>query len=266
MLRDRLAALSPRERLFLAAGAAAVLVFLLYLLLPDGEEPAVELAAAPPAATAPAAPQPVLPQPVITPPPAAPPVDPAAASGIVLRGVMGGGPRGGAAIFDAPGGAQRVVRVGREIVPGMVLSGIGVSYAIASSGSGEVRFDLNKPGGVAVAVAPASSAVTAPPAVAPVPATQSTQRETMQYRIGLQPVKSGGRVSGYAIKPGAQLPHLAGAGLQPGDVIVSVNGSAFDEERMMELSWAIANSESTEFEFIRNGKRMKAALGGARRQ
>ena len=260
MLRDRIAALSPRERLFLAAGAAALLAFLLYMLLPSDEESGVELAASPPVA----APPPPLPAPLPIQPVAVaqPPVSNVSAlSGVVLRGVMGGGPRGGAGVFDAAGGTQRVVRVGREIVPGVVLREIGVRHAIASTGSGDVRLDLNTAGGTVLASAPAPAQAPVVPAMTR-SALASIPRETMQYRLGLRPVQSGGRVTGYAVKPGAPLPHFGNAGLQPGDVIVGVNGSAFDAERLTELSWAIANSSQTEFEFLRGGKRMKATLSG----
>jgi general secretion pathway protein C len=157
-LRDRLAALTPRERRFLVSGALALLIFVAYLLWPSGEDDEVELAEAPPPAA----------QPVFVPPPVAPPPMPAApmlpqadstaAAGLVLRGVMGGGPRGGAAIIGFPDGSQRVVRVGREFLPGMTLRGIGVNYAIASSGSGVLRMELNKIEATAVATAPSVSA------------------------------------------------------------------------------------------------------------
>jgi general secretion pathway protein C len=269
ILRERYDALAPRERIFLAVGAAAVLLFLLYFLLSgEEEEPAVELTASAPA-TAPMSAPPPAPLPVIvTPPPSAPgPMAgaPAELGNIVLRGVMGGGPYGGAAIFDTPGGTQRVVRIGRDIAPGLVLREVGLRHAIASSGSGDVRMELGKAGGVAIASSIPASPTPAPVA-APAASPQTNQQETLQYRLGLQPVKSGGRISGYAIKPGAKIPHLGRAGLQPGDVIVSVNGSQFDEERLTELSWQIANSGSTEIEFLRGGKRIKGQIGAASQQ
>jgi general secretion pathway protein C len=262
-LSHRIAALSPRERIFLGVGAAALLVFLFSLLMPSGEEPGVELGSPPTSASvAPPPPPPVMATPVVTVPPPAPPAapaaDPAALGGLILRGVSGGGPSGGAAIFALGDGAQRVVRVGREIVPGIRLREVGLNHAIASAAGGDIRLELNKAGGVALA--PSAAAPAAAPVAAPSAAPASQQRETMRYRLGLQPMKSGGRISGYQIKPGAQLPQLASAGLRPGDIILGVNGSQLGEEQLMELSWTIANSNSTEFEFIRNGKRMKVAL------
>ena len=266
-LRDRLAALSPRERKFLFVGGVALLLFLVFLLLPssDEEEPGVELADAPPAAAV--APPPAPPPAsfaLSTPPPPPPPAAiaaPGTGAAMVLRGVMGGGPSGGAAIFAMPDGSQRLVRIGREIQPGMTLTGIGISHATLSSGGGALRMELNKPGAVPVAQAaptpaPTPAAVPAAPASAP-----DRQRETLQYRTGLTPVKAGGRTTGFAIKPGASLPMLERAGLRPGDVLLAVNGQPFDrEEKVVELAGEIAGSYTAEFEYERAGKRMKSAV------
>jgi general secretion pathway protein C len=176
--------------------------------------------------------------------------------GLVLKGVMGGGPAGGAAIIASSDGNQRVVRIGREFMPGMVLKEVGLNHAILSGGGMDTRLDLNRVGGVSVPAAPGSAV--SPPAAGAV----SQQRETTAFQLGLEPMKRNGRVAGYSFRPGASIPPLEKAGLQPGDVVLGVNGSVLDEERLMELSWQIANSERTEFEFVRNGKRMKAAIGG----
>jgi general secretion pathway protein C len=90
---------------------------------------------------------------------------------------------------------------------------------------------------------------------------RSEYRETVDYRLGLQPVRSEGRINGFAIRPDAVLPQLQQAGLRPGDVILAVNGQAFQsEEKVLELSNEIATSRTSEFEFIRQGKMMRASL------
>jgi hypothetical protein len=260
-LRERIASLAPRERRFLVAGAFALLLFALYVLWPTSENSSVELAEAPPAA--PVAVIPPVTAPPVMPPVSVPPalpaharVDPGAVAGLILRGVMGGGPSGGAAIVAGADGAQRVVRVGRELAPGLMLRQVGVNYAIASSVGGDLRLELNKPGGTLIAASPAGPA----PAPSPNAAAAAARRETTEFRLGLQPVKPNARGSGYALKSGPVPARLQRAGLKPGDVILRVNGSEFNEERLMELSWELSNSEKTEFEFIRNGQRMKTAV------
>ena len=158
-LRQRLDALSARERVFLAVGGLAVFAFLIYFLLAGGDEVEsdpievlpVAAAPAPPPVMAPMTPPPVMP--VVTSAPPPPPQAAGGVEGLVLRGVMGGGPAGGAAIIAFPDGRQRVVRIGREFLPGMVLKEVGLTHAIASGGGGDIRLDLNRAGGIAVPAA-----------------------------------------------------------------------------------------------------------------
>jgi len=264
LVRERIASFTPRERVLIGIAAAVALIVLIYLLTRGGgdEEP-VELTAAPtaPATVAPA-PLPVVPVVAAPPPPMAPaaPVgDTSALSTIVLRGVSGGGPGGGAAIFALPSGGQRVVRMGREVIPGVLLQGIGIDYVIVSAGGSGMRLSLGKAGGVPVA-APLGAG--ASPTSAPrADVGQSAARQTMAYRAGLAPRRSGGRVTGFTIRPGATLPVLAQAGLQPGDVLLSVNGQALEsEEKVLELANEIASSYSAEFEFERGGQRMRRTI------
>ena len=246
-LQQRLAGLSARERLSIGAGIIAVLLFLLWLSGSEEEEPSVELTSTPPPAAAPVittAPPP--------PPSAAPVVPPASPVGLVLNGVFRGGSGGGSAVIGFPGGGQRLVRIGKQIQPGLTLKDVGDTFAVISTTGGDYRLAFGQP---------AELQASAPPA-APAPDQQVQKQETMALRLGLDPVQTNGRISGYRIKQGVDLPHLNRAGLQPGDVILGVNGSALDEERLMELSWQIANSTRTEFEFMRGGRKMKVALEG----
>ncbi|MDQ3140416.1 MAG: hypothetical protein M3Q15_06795, partial [Pseudomonadota bacterium] len=113
-LPPALARLSRRERILLGIGVVVVILFLAFLFWPDDEPETagVELAASAPVATPPFVPAPAV-------MPLAPAVPSVSVDGVVLRGVMGGGPRGGAAIFLLPNAGELVVRVGRELVPGL---------------------------------------------------------------------------------------------------------------------------------------------------
>jgi general secretion pathway protein C len=258
MLRQRLAALTPRERAFLGVGAAAFLAFLLYLMLRGGEEGPVELTAQP------SPPAPVAAPLSYTPPPPPPPVQPVqptgSATGLTLIGIFGGGPGGGAAVIGMEGGVQRTVPIGRELQPGLTLKAVGIDHVILGSASGDQKLELGKSGTTPVASGPVATPVA--PAASAVPAQSEAIRktETNAYRIGLEPVKANGAIAGHRIRAGAKLPHLERAGLMPGDVILGVNGSVLNEEQLMELSWTIANSASTEFEVMRGGRKIKLAL------
>jgi hypothetical protein len=181
------------------------------------------------------------------PAPAAPEA-PVSTDGLILYGVSAAG-RGAAAIIGSRLDGQRVVAVGRDYRPGLRLAEIGMDYAILRSGSQAVRLELSRYG------AGGSRKTTAA-----LPAEEEQEIEAAVLRSILKPVMANNRIGGYALKPGESLPQLIRAGLRPGDVIMSVNGSQLDEERMGELAWQMGNAAKTEFVFIRNGRKMRSTL------
>jgi general secretion pathway protein C len=149
------------------------------------------------------------------------------------------------------------VTIGKEFRPGARVKEIGLSYAIIATQAGDLRMQLGRAGSTAIAGSAATGAGAGDAGTSPA----STYRNTVDYRHGLQPMRSNGRISGFALKPNAALPQLQEAGLQPGDILVSVNGQAFEsEEKVLELSNEIATSRTAQFEFLRNGKKMAASL------
>ena len=181
-------------------------------------------------------------------PQAAPPPALVSTDGLILYGVSGAS-RSAAAIIGSRLGGQRVVAVGQDYRPGLKLAEVGVDYAVLSNGAQGVRLELSRFGADGTAKS-----------TAPLPAEQEQKIEAAVLRNILKPVRTNSRIGGYALKPGESLPQLIRAGLQPGDVIVSVNGSQLDEERMAELAWQMGNATKTEFVFVRNGKKMRATL------
>ncbi|MGS1017105.1 type II secretion system protein N [Allosphingosinicella humi] len=246
-LPPSLKALSRRERILLAGGAAAVVAFLAYMTLRGGAAPAEDIVvASPPPTIAPSLPAP--------PPTVAPPVASASVDGLMLQGVMGGGPGGGAAIIAFPDGSHRLVRVGREFLPGVTLKEVALRHVILATAGGAMRLEFNK--------AAVSAGGEATPAAGPQGGEEARrQRETLEFRTGLAPRKENGRITGFAVRPGARLGLLQRAGLQPGDVIVAVNGQAFEsEEKVLELSSELAGSYTAEIDYLRGGKPMKASI------
>ncbi|HEX8448602.1 MAG TPA: type II secretion system protein N [Allosphingosinicella sp.] len=203
-------------------------------------------APAPPSA-APIA-EPAFPAPLSTPLAPAPAAPAVSADGLVLYGVSGAS-RSAAAIIGSRLGGQRVVPVGSDFRPGLKLAEVGVDYAILHSGGQGVRLELSR-------YASGGSAR----AAAALPAEEERKIESAVLRNILKPVMSGSRLGGYALRPGESLPQLIRAGLVPGDVIVSVNGSQLDEERLSELAWQMGNAAKTEFVFMRNGRKMRASV------
>ena len=122
----------------------------------------------------------------------------------------------GSAIIALPDGTQRSFAVGEEIMPGVTLAQVGFdNVTISRNGAPEQIFldqSTSPPAGQGAAPAPTA---------APQPAAPAAPASPIQF----QPRASGGRVDGIIVTPGADGGQaLRAAGLQPGDVIVSVNG------------------------------------------
>lgn len=181
---------------------------------------------------------------------AAAPEAPPSVDGLKLYGLLGSG-----AVIGGAGVGQRFVRIGREVVPGLTLREVRQHEAILAHSAGTVALTLD---GRTRGVDPAPDSV---PHQAVAGARRTRREELLRYRLGFAPRRAGGRVTGFVLRPEADLPLLRRAGLRPGDVLVSVNGQSFDsEERLNELASEIAGSFTAEFEFERGGRRMRTSL------
>lgn len=207
--------------------------------------------AAPPAAVVTSSPPPeppMAPAPPIHAAPAPAPI-PGSALGLILYGVSGGGPTEQAAVIGSATMGQRLVRVGKDFQPGLKLAEVGPDYAVLVSGGRPARLDLRRFGGPSVESAPGRS-----------DSAKESGIQSAVLRNILRPVVSNGRVGGYALNGGESLPQFQKAGLRAGDVILSVNGSQLDEERMGELAWEMRNASKTEFVYLRDGKTIRASI------
>lgn len=223
-----------RSRAALSLGAASAAVAAAIVALWPDDEP--ELTPAPALAVAP-------PPPLITTPPAPPPT--ADLSGVKLQGVLGDMAGRGSAIFEL-NGTQRLIGVGRELLPGATLQSVTPDRVTIALGGQSVELTLDKEG--------------ATTAAAPSPDT-ATAGSLVDYRLGLKPAEAKGGAKGYRLAPGASLPLLAKAGLQPGDLILAINGTPTDrEERILELPAEIAAASALDIDFERGGRRQKATV------
>lgn len=224
------------RRLIIGLGVAALAVAAMITLVrsdspPVTPQPQPQPLPAPPSAAAP--------PPNAEPAPAAAPVP--SAGTLRLYGVTGAG-----AIIGDAGGAQRLVAVGRDVMPGLRLEQVHIDHALLRSSAGTVRLDFAGAAGVPQVRQPAAA-----------PAPAAGAGDTLPYRLGLAPRRQGGQVTGHVVRAGASLPPLERAGIRPGDVILAVNGSRLDEERMLELPWTLRNSDGVTFEIERGGRRMR---------
>ena len=248
---SRLRALTRREKVFVAVGALASLLFAVWLAI-GRADPAPAAPPEPgPAALSESAirPEPIAPAAAAAPAPAAPAAE---LSQLRLAGIMGSG-----AIIAFPDGVQRAVPLGREFLPGVTLEKLEVSHVVLGAAGGDFRLDLNRFGATA---ASAPVAVAAAQAGGSEPAGgRSERRQTFDLLLGMEQVKVDGGI-GHRIKADSDVPVLRRAGLRPGDTITRVNGSSFDQERLMELPWMLANSTGVEIEYVRDGRQAKASL------
>jgi general secretion pathway protein C len=257
----------PKKRLILLASiAGAVLLLLIYTLAAGDEAPEpVSVATAPPSAPAPAsgsqpvsmlmpgaAPPPPASVATTAPPPAASPVPTGGVQGLRLHGITSGG-----AIIGLPSGRQRLVRIGQQVLPGVVLQGIAQQHAMLGVGAGTVRLTFQGPEAVAAPGAPSASL--------PSPAERqmrANRTEERRYLLGMQPrTAPGGAVTGYIIRRGADLPLLRQAGLREGDVLISVNGQNIDgQERLTQITSELAGARSALIEYERGGGRTTVSV------
>lgn len=235
--------LSHREKRLIQAAILLAIILLVSLLLRGGgggspppprpDRTALVSAPAPILAAPPAVPT----------APAPPPVPAADPSQLRLYGLLASG----AVIGDASGG-QRLVPVGREVSPGLTLARIEQSHAILQGASGEIWLGFD-----GIEQAP-------PPAAAAPPVVGGQREEDLRYRLGLIPRTEGGRVTGYVVQANVEMPALARAGIQPGDVLLAVNGRAFDAQQLQALAGIIAGAADIRFEVERNGRRLQPSL------
>jgi len=189
----------------------------------------------------------------------------AGSSQMRLYGVRAGGAGGGSAIIGLADGRQVSVGVGEEVEPGLILQSVGSDHVTLARGGSVTRLVFSDipvgaapppppppgpqtmgpdsgPGGAAPPVGPAAAS---PPRVDPA---------RLMAQASLRPRMQGLRVNGFTVSAAGDGAALKAAGLQSGDVILAVNGTALDSlDRIAGLRSQLANSTSAEIRFERGG-------------
>lgn len=244
-----------RQRIILLGGCPIIMGLAAYLLWPDRTQ-AVAIGAVP---TSPLRKPPALPASFV-PPPAAPPRSTSSPdlSRYVLVGIGGGGEKGRAAIIALPNGGQRVLPAGRVVAPGVTVKEVGMKHAILATAGGDVRLVFGKAAEMAPTAAPAAPAPDVAFSSMGSPPSPVARREMVtRYRLGMEATKLGQNITGYRVKSSSPLPLLSAAGLEQGDVLISVNGELLDsEERLHALPDLLASEPATELVLERNGRRI----------
>ena len=180
----------------------------------------------------------------------------AEASQLRLFGVRAGGQGGGSAIIGLADGRQLSVGVGEEVEPGLILREVGPDFVTLARGESLSRLAFTEtPAGAASPPPPPSTeqVVTPSPAAAPAGAVVDPQR--LMAQASLRPRIQGVGVNGFTVSSAGNASELRAAGLQAGDVILSVNGTALNSPQAIgALRGQLASAPSAEIQYERNGE------------
>ena len=196
--------------------------------------------------------------PVVTAAPV-PIIPPVPVTGYHLRGLIARHGTTATAIVEDGDGHQRLVRIGSQLGPGLVVNTINGSGLTLTSADGDKRLDFGdqpRPGAAIMA----TTSETAGGAT-----LTSLAASISDYRTGLDPRRVAGITRGFTLVDASRLPLFRTAGLKTGDIIIMINGSAIDsEEKVMELPAEINGAKAVEILYERSGKRETAHIAIAR--
>lgn len=179
----------------------------------------------------------------------------AEASQLRLFGVRAGGEGGGSAIIGLADGRQLSVGVGEEVEPGLVLREVGPDFVTLGRGQSLSRLTFTEtPTGAAPPPPPPSTdQVVTPSPAASAGAVVDPRR--LMAQASLRPRIQGLGVNGFTVSSAGNASELRAAGLQVGDVILSVNGTALNSPQAIgALRGQLADSPSAELQYERNGE------------
>jgi len=208
---------------------------------------------------------------------------------LVLRGTLAeADPKAGLAVIADAGNGERSWRVGEDVAAGVRLVAVYADrVVVARAGGAEETLKLLRDTNLApadiVRPTPASAtggatsaargAATATPATASVsvkapPTWQQTVDRLRQNpaelmkRVQVVPVLDGGKLSGVRLSTGADVALLNQIGLQPGDIVTSVNGTPIDSiERGQQIMSSLGNASSVRVTVLREGKPTEVTVG-----
>ena len=178
-------------------------------------------------------------------------------------------PDGGSAIIASQDGAQRSYAVGDAIAAGIDLLAVESDHVVIGGGSGRsaLRFARLDTDGGRRAAPPATAPATTASQPGPAAATDTggggpIDPAQLLAAMGLRPEVVDGRITGYVVFPRGDASVLREAGLQAGDVLLSVNNEALDPERHAALAATLAGAPAISLTFRRDGQVRNATLQG----
>ncbi|MCR9269582.1 MAG: type II secretion system protein N [Henriciella sp.] len=188
--------------------------------------------------------------------------------------MSGEGGASGNAIIETPDGVGKNYRVGDEIIPGVTLERIlSDRVIIIRDGATETLMLGGRVAGLSVisdgsqAVAPSASpsiergnSRTSLPPIS----GRISGPEILFAAVSPVPVQTSGRVVGYRLNPRGDVGIMREAGLEPGDVLVRVDGADVGEFDIDEVLDRLSGVETTILQVERNGtaRTIRLEFGG----
>lgn len=180
--------------------------------------------------------------------------------GLALFGVrLDTDPSRSTAILGNDGGNQASYAVRDQVAPGVTLASVGSGHVMLSRDGALVRLEL-------------PDAPAAPDTPPPRPLASSLPAQTtgiaparvdpaqLLAQTGLRPRLREGQAAGYTVIPRGDGVMFQRAGLQPGDVLLTINGQALTPERIGEIDQILRSSPSAVVTLERGGERKTLTL------
>jgi general secretion pathway protein C len=206
---------------------------------------------------------------------------------LILRGTLAeSDPKTGIAMIADAGGGERSWRVGEEVAAGVRLVAVYADRVVLARDGGEetlklardtnlVPADVVRPtpasvtggAGAATTSNPAASGAATTSVKAPANWQQTVDRlrqnpAELMKRVQVVPVLDGGKLSGVRLSTGTDVALLNQIGLQPGDVVTSVNGTPIDSiERGQQIMSSLGSASSVRVTVLRGGKPTDVTVG-----
>jgi general secretion pathway protein C len=190
---------------------------------------------------------------------------PATSANLALAGTLAGSdPSTGWAIIGASGQSARVYATGSTVPGGTKLVSVDPDRVIIDRSGARESLLMPRlsggPAGTAYAPQVAQAQLAPDDLVRQVMSQESTVGELLRP----QPVYAGGQLRGFRVYPGRDRALFARTGLQPGDLVMAINGAALDDpQRGIETLRGIGQGASVTVTIDRNGEPQQLTIDSA---
>lgn len=202
----------------------------------------------------------------VAPPSGDPSAAPVTSANLTLAGTLAGpDPEQGWAIIGASGQSARVYATGSSLPGGTRLFAVYPDRVILDRGGSRESLMLPRlSGGPGAPPAPVAALPQAEPRATLADSVRQLLAQNPSASSDLlrpQPVFAGGTLKGYRVYPGRDRARFAGFGLQPGDLVMAVNGAPLDDpNRGLEILRGIGQGSAVTLTIERGGQQQQITI------